>query len=152
MATYSGRNARVTVNASTTEAIVAELSDWKITMSASEIDTTSFGDSWGKSDVGMKNWTGSVSGFFDSSDTTGQDVLRAAFEAGTLLADMRFYITYSETSSETIVYVAADTATDANAGLRISSLDIGQDKGGVATLSMNFTGSGPVTDFTETVS
>ena len=52
MATYNGREARVTVNASSTEAIVTEIGSWSIDMSAEEVDTTAFGDGWGKSDRG----------------------------------------------------------------------------------------------------
>lgn len=152
MATFSGKDARVTVSADTTEVLVAEIADWKISMSASENDTTVFGDSWGKSDVGMKKWSGSLTGFFDSTDTTGQGILTAAFLSGDLLSDIRFYIYYSETSAETIRWYGPDTDTDSNAGVRITGLEIGQSKDGIAPISMTFSGSGPVSEQTEVVS
>lgn len=151
MATFNGREARVTVNASTTEALVAEISNWKIDMSAGEVDTTVFGDGWGKSDVGMKTWKGSMSGFFDNTDTAGQEVIKAAYLSGDLLADIRFYVQYTTESGEDNIYVAPDTASDANAGLRVTSLSIGTDKSGVATIDMSFSGSGPVKETTDTV-
>lgn len=151
MATYNGREARVTVNASTTEALVTELSSWNITMSADEIDTTAFGDGWAKSDVGMKKWSGTISGYCDPEDTTGQDVLETAYKNGTLLGDIRFYLQYSEITSDTIIYYAPDTATDANAGLRVTSFEVSQDKSGVGMLNVSFSGSGPILQTTATV-
>ena len=144
MSTYNGRDARVTVNADTTEKIVTEIGSWNIDTSADEIDTTAFGDGWGKSDVGMKKWSGSLSGFSDPADTTGQDVLYQAFLSGSLIGDIRFYLEYSETSGADIKYIEPDTVSDANAGLRVTSWNVTQDKANVASLSMNFSGSGPL--------
>lgn len=152
MSTYNGRNARITVNASSTEAIITEMGNWNVNRSADEIDTSAFGDGWGKADVGMKKWNGSMQGFFDPEDTTGQKVLEDAYAAGSLISDIRFYIKYSEEGGEKIKYLHPDTATDANAGLRITSLDVSTDKAGVAQLTCNFSGSGPVKVTEETVS
>lgn len=152
MATYNGRDARVTVNASATEAIVAEIGNWKIDTSADEIDTTAFGDGWAKSDVGMLKWSGSMSGYFDSTDTTGQGIVETAFLAGTLISDIRFYVEYSETTSDTVIYYHPDTVTDANAGLRVTSFNVGQDKNGVATIDFSFSGSGPILRTSEVLS
>ena len=152
MSTYNGRNAKITVNAATTEAVITEMGTWNVNRSADEIDTTAFGDGWGKSDVGMKKWNGSMSGFFDPEDTTGQKVLEDAYAAGSLISDIRFYIKYSTTNGEEVKYLHPDTATDANAGIRITSLDVSVDKSGVAQLSCNFSGSGPVKVTEETLS
>lgn len=151
MATYNGRESRVSVSADTTEAIVTELGNWKINTSADEIDTTAFGDGWGKSDVGMKKWNGSLTGFCDPEDTDGQEVLEDAFQNGTLVPDIRFYIQYTTTSGEKNIYYTPDTVTDSNAGARVTSYDVEQDKAGVATLNMNFSGSGPLKRVIETV-
>lgn len=149
MATYNGREARVTIDASTTEKIILEIGDWSINMSADEIDTTSFGDGWSKSDVGMLKWSGSLSGQYDPADTTGQVKLKDAFLAGTIIGDIRFYVQYKEGTGEEKIYLAPDTASDASAGIRITSLDISTDKSGVANLSMSFSGSGPIKETTE---
>lgn len=151
MATYSGRNALVTVNASTSEATVTEINNWSMTKSAEEIDTTVLGDGWGKSDVGMKSWEVSVSGFCDPNDTTGQGILEAAYESGALLQDIRFYTKYSNEVGETIIYDAPDTASDENAGLRVTSLKIDQSHSNVATIEFTLKGSGPVKRVVETV-
>ncbi len=151
MATLNGRNARVTVNASTTEALVAEMADWQIDTSADEIDTAAFGDGWGKSDVGMLKWSGSANGFYDPGDTAGQEVLQDAFLAGTLLQDIRFYARYATGSGEQIVYIEPDTSADPNAGVRITSVKIGASKSGVASLAFTFSGSGPYRRVEETI-
>lgn len=151
MATYNGREARITVNASTAEALITEMGSFSINRGAGELDTTAFGDGWSKSDVGMLKWSGSLSGFFDPEDTTGQQVLEDAFAAGSLIGDIRFYIEYSETPGDTVRYLTPDTTTDPNAGLRITSMDVSVDKSGVAQLSVNFSGSGPVHVVSETL-
>ena len=151
MATYSGRNARITVNASTTEALITEMGNWSVNRSAEEVDASAFGDGWGKSNAGMKKWSGSISGFYDPADTTGQKVLEDAYESGELISDIRFYIKYSEDTGDTIRYLAPDTANDPKAGLRVTGFDSNVDKSGVAQLSVTFSGSGPVKVFEATV-
>ncbi len=147
MATYSGRKARITVNASTTEALITEMGNWSVNRSAEEVDASAFGDGWGKSDVGMKKWSGSISGHYDPADADGQKVLEDAYDSGELISDIRFYIQYSETSGDTIRYLAPDTASDPKAGLRVTGFDSNVDKSGVAQLSVTFSGSGPVKTF-----
>lgn len=147
MATYSGRNARIAVNG----ALITEMGSWSIDRSADEIDTAAFGDGWKKSDVGMKGWSGSMDGFYDPADTTGQQVLEDAYQNGTLIQDIKFYIKYSTTSGETIRYLTPDTTSDPDAGLRITSLNVSIDKAGVAQLSASFSGSGPIKVVEETV-
>jgi len=151
MSTYSGRNARVTVNASETEKIVGEMFDWNIDASAESIDTTIFGDGWGKSDVGMKKWAGSMSGHCDPEDIDGQEVLETAFLDGSILDDIRFYIKHSEVSQEKIHYVHPDTASDPNAGVRITGFNRNVDKSGVVMLTVTFEGCGPLKTTEETV-
>ena len=149
MATYNGREARITVNSATTEKIVAEMSDWSINRKAAEIDTSAFGDSWAKSDVGMLSYSGSFKGSFDPTDTTGQGVLKAAFEAGTLVNDIRFYYEYSETTAATVRFLAP--ATGVTNGIRITAMDVSIDKNGVGQLSVSFSGSGAIEEATDTV-
>jgi len=144
MATYNGRYARVTVSADTTEVLVSEIGNWTLDLSADEIDTTAFGNDWGKSDVAMKKYTGTLTGFYDPKDTTGQGVIEAAFESGALIADLQIYLAYSEVEGEDLIFWEPDSATDANAGARITSQKFGQDKAGVGTYSVTFVGSGPI--------
>lgn len=150
MATFNGRDARITVSNDTTEAIVAEMGNWSITRKAAEIDTTSFGDGWSKSDVGMLAYSGSFSGSFDPTDTTGQAVLKTAFEAGSLINDVRFYYEYSETVSDTVRFLAP--ASGSENGIRITDMSVSIDKNGVGKLNVSFSGSGAIEEDTEVVS
>ena len=152
MATYNGRNGRVTVNGDTTEKIVLELGSWSLDITADEVDTTSFGNGWKKSDVGMKGWSGSASGSYDPLDTTGQKVLLDAFDSGALLNDVRFYIAYSTTVTDTNLFFVPDITTDTTAGLRVTGTSVSLDKSGVATVSFSFSGSGPLLRDSEVVS
>jgi len=149
MATFNGRNARITVNSSTTEKIIAEMSDWSINRKAAEIDTTAFGDGWSKSDVGMLSYSGSFKGSFDPTDTTGQGVLKTSFEDGSLINDIRFYYEYSETGGDTVRFLAP--ASGSTNGIRITSMDVSIDKNGVGQLSVSFSGSGAIEEDTDTV-
>ena len=142
MATFSGKDARITVNASTSEAIVAEMSSWSINRKASDVDTTAFGAGWAKSDVGMKSYNGMFKGFFDPTDSNGQGVFESAFDTGALINDVRFYIQYSDQSGNDIKYLAP--ASGSENGIRITALDVSIDKNNVGQISGSFTGSGPV--------
>ena len=148
MATFKGRNARVTLGDGVDEKIIQEVGNWKVSTKAGEIDTTAFGDGWGKSDVGMMNWSGSLSGNFDPKDTTGQDKLDAAFKTGELVQDVRFYAKWAETGE--VIYFEPDLDADPNAGLRITQLDMDFDKAGVGKISVSFSGSGPYRKVIET--
>jgi len=133
MATLSGRNASVKLGTN----LVSERTDWDINPTRDEIDTTVFGSTWGKSDVGMGHWNGNANGFYDPADTY-QDQLIDAFYAGTLVTNIRFYV--NNTS-----YWTPDITSASGAGCRITSLPIKHDKGGVASISFAFSGSGPIT-------
>lgn len=148
MATFSGRNARVTLGDGATEKIIMELGTWKVSMKANEIDTSAFGDGWGKSDVGIMNWSGSLNGNYDPTDTDGQAQLEAAFKTGELLQDVKFYLKYHATGQ--VVFFKADTTSDPNAGLRITQLDFDVDKANVGKISATFSGSGPYKKVIET--
>lgn len=149
MATISGRKARVSVKPSTTEALVLEIGNWDIDLSANEVDTTAFGSEWAKSDVGMKKWTASISGSYDPTDTTGQEVLEDAFNDGSIIDHIKFYIKWAATGE--VVYWAPDTVADAEAGCRVTSLKMSVDKSGVGQLSATFSGSGPIKKTTATL-
>ena len=134
MPTYSGRNASVKKGTYT----IAELGSWSIERTQDEIDTTAFGSTWGKSDVGFQKWSASFTGFFDPTDTNGQVAMESAMNAGTLVNDIKFHFSANS-------YFTPDVTTDSNAGGRVTSFNVGQDKAGVASLNMTMTGSGPIT-------
>lgn len=63
---------------------VAEISNWKLDISADLPDTTSFSSGgWKTFIAGLKEWSGSAEGNFDPTDTNGQLALQNALLNGT---------------------------------------------------------------------
>jgi len=150
MAKLKGRYACATVNASTTEAVVAELNKQDLDRSSDVLNTPVFGnDGWGRATAGTKKYAGTFDGYFDPTDTTGQAVLFAAWESGEPINDIRFYYKYSVTPGETIHYDKPSTG-DGN-GVIITNIRKSIDVNGVGEISFSYEGSGPVESVTETV-
>jgi predicted secreted protein len=134
MSTYNGRNATVKKGTYT----VAEFASWSLDLSNDEIDTTSFGSTWKKSDVGMRGWTLSVEGHYDPSDTNGQLALESAWADGSLVNDVKLYV-------DNTSYWIPDVTTDSDAGGRVTTYQLNTAHDAVAGLSMTLSGSGPIT-------
>ncbi len=63
---------------------VAELTSWSLDLGADNIDVTSLdSDGWKEFIAGLKEWSGSAEGNFDSTDTNGQTALYNAWLNGT---------------------------------------------------------------------
>jgi len=133
MATYNGRNAVVKIGAVT----VAEMASWSLDLSNDEIDTTAFGSTWKKSDVGMRGWSLAISGHYDPSNTEGQGLVEAAWAAGSLISTVRAYV-------NTASYWTPNTS-GYTAGGRVTSYAINQAHDAVAGISFTLAGSGPIT-------
>jgi len=134
MTTYNGRNAKVTYGTYT----IAELASWTLDLSNDEIDTSAFGSTWKKSDVGMRGWSLSVSGHYAPDDDDGQAKIEAQWAAGSLVSTIKIYVDASS-------YWAPDVATDTNAGGRVTSYALSQAHDAVAGISFTLSGSGPIT-------
>lgn len=134
MSTYNGRDATVKYGTYT----VAEMASWSLDLSNEEIDTTAFGSTWGKSDVGMRKWSLSVSGHYDPSDSTGQSQIESAWASGGLVNSIKVYV-------DNTSYWVPDVTTDSDAGGRVTTYTINQAHNTVASISLTLSGSGPVT-------
>ena len=134
MSTYNGRDGKVVIGTYT----VAEMASWSLDLSNDEIDTTAFGSTWKKSDVGMRGWSLSVEGHYDPSDSTGQADIETAWADGSLVTTVKLYV-------DNTSYWVPDITTDANAGGRITSYSISQAHDTVAGISFTLSGSGPIT-------
>lgn len=150
MATYSGRFGRVTVDVSSTETLIGHINTWSVNVSAGSTDTSSFGDVWGESDVGILTHNASISGFYDPDDSA-QKEFWDKLKDGTLIGSMRIYTKYSATTGQTIKYWKPDTASDPNAGYRVTAYNTGSTAGGVATFDLTVEGSGPIDKIETTV-
>lgn len=134
MATKNGRNSSVKYGTYT----VAEMASWDLDLSNAEIDTTVFGSTWGKSDVGMRKWTLTVAGFYDPTDANGQNAMEDKWADGTLVSTIKCYV-------DNTSYWVPDTTTDSQAGGRVTTYRIGATKDGVASVNFTLSGSGPIT-------
>lgn len=150
MSTYSGRKGAVTLEIDSTETLITELNTWSVSMTGGSTDTSAFGDQWGKSDIGMLTWSGTASGFYDPLDA-GQNELWDLFISNELNGTLRLYSQYSTTPGDPIKYWKPDTATDPDAGVRVSAFNTGQSHTGVATFDFSFEGSGPPIQVNTTV-
>jgi hypothetical protein len=150
MATYSGRYGQITLNADTTEETIQELNTWSLNTTAGTTDTSSFGDVWGKSNVGILNWNGTASGFYDPEQTTQQQIWNRLVDGG-LMGYLWLYTLWSETSGDKLLYWKPDLISDPNAGARITGFNTGQTSGGVGTFDFSFDGSGPIIPVSTTV-
>jgi len=134
MTTKNGRNATVKYGTYT----IAELASWSLDLSNDEIDTSAFGSTWKKSDVGMRGWSLSVSGHWDPTDSTGQAMIEAAWAGGSLINTIKMYV-------DNTSYWIPDVTTDSAAGGRVTSYAVNQAHDAVAGISFTLSGSGPVT-------
>jgi len=123
----SGRYASVKIGT----ALIGLLGTWTLSLNRDEIDTSCFGSTWGQSEVGMAKWSASFNGHFDPSDAQ-QSSIMGSFRTGTLVGELRLY---ADNSS---YWEAASTT---QGGGRVTSLEVGADKGGVASISCTFAGS-----------
>jgi len=103
MATQTGIDAVVKLG----DVTVLDLATWSISDSKAPITGATFGSTITKvHGMGMREISGSVSGYLNTSDSTGQILIEAAYIAGTPLTDFRLYINDTEYYSGTAVYIS----------------------------------------------
>ena len=67
----------------TGENSITKMENWKLSIKANEVDTTSFdSDGWEETEVTTKSWEVSMEGTFNQADTTGQKAVMAALVSG----------------------------------------------------------------------
>lgn len=142
MATFSGRNARVSVIDGETEVIVSEMATWSISSSAEEVDASVFGTQWAATEAGMLNWSATISGFADSTDQLGQKSISDAFLDGSLIT-VRFYLKWTEAGTDDTYYQGT---------CRVTGFNVSTEAKGIAKLDVNLSGSGSYSSITPAVS
>lgn len=134
MSTYVGRDAAFKVGTN----LVAEMTDWSIEVTADIIREDVFGDTWAKKHgLAATDWTATVNGLVDLTDSNGQVALENAVISGTKMSTLRFYV-------DSTNYYTSDTDSDANAGAYITSYSPGTAQGDVARVSISIEGTGPL--------
>ncbi len=67
----------------TGENSITKMENWKLSIKANEVDTTSFdSDGWEETEVTTKSWEVSMEGTFNKADATGQKAVMAALVSG----------------------------------------------------------------------
>lgn len=133
MATKSGTNATVKVAESVT---VLNLASWSFTDEREAIKAPVFGDTFNKvHGMGTRNIAGSVSGYLDIDDTTGQNVLVTAYEGGTTVSGFRLCL------DATPNYYHASGVGDQD-GIYITSYNVSAAQNEVIPVEFNFEISG----------
>ena len=66
---------------------IAEISNWSLDLGADDVEITSFdSNGWKEYLAGLKEWSGSIEGNFDSTDANGQKAILNAWLNGTKLS------------------------------------------------------------------
>lgn len=94
--------------------MVGEMKEWSLDMQMDMPDATAFGDNWREFTSGIKTWTGTFAGNFDSADSV-QTSLRSAFLAGSVCG-LRFYVSTANYFSGS-AYINGQTPATAFDGL-----------------------------------
>ena len=108
--------------------VVAEMKEWSVEVAQEFVDTTAFGDTMREQTATFASWSGSGSGSYDITDTSGQLALQTAWLAGTTVTP-RFYV---------------DT-THYYTGLAYVNASISAAVDGVVSVSYTFTSAGALT-------
>lgn len=138
MASKPGRACKVTLGANK----ILGMGTWEIGGgTVQELDTTEFGNEFSEIQLGIVTG-GNVSfaGIYKKDDTTGQDLIRAAFYFKSDITDLRFYI-------DSVSYYTPNSTTAAGGGLPaesqvsyiniISEPSISVDKAGLVNVSFS---------------
>ena len=133
MAVLLGRNSRIKLNSVT----IAKMTSMSVTIGNETIDITSFGDVFATFAIGMRNWSASISGFYDKDDAS-QNTLRSANENAEVNQDIEFWIDSTSYYDITVVDGTYD-------GAIIDSFTITSDNNSVVAFEMSITGSGQLT-------
>ena len=125
MANHIGNSGDVAIGAN----IVAEIVSWALTENANVVDDTVLGDASTTHKAGLKSWSGSVSCYWDETDTNGQ-------EAMVVGASVAMHLRPEG---------AGATNIDFNGTATIVSIERSVANDSIVTANFNFTGNGDLT-------
>lgn len=107
----------------TGENSITKMENWKLSIKANEVDTTSFdSDGWEETEVTTKSWEVSMEGTFNKADATGQKAVMAALVSGENLP-IKLYVDKTaekEDFSGNIKITGIDIDTSVKTKLKIS--------------------------------
>ena len=125
----TGRHGQVKLD----DVVIANLSNWKLSIKQSLIDVSHFGnDGWDEVVAGNCSFEGSFEGSYDKADTNGQMAIQEAIVSGQDL-DIDFII---DKNDETDKYTGK---------VKIETIDIDTSPKEVVKISVKFKGNGALT-------
>lgn len=127
MAVISGTQGSV-VYGGTAGTIIGGLKTWSLEIAAAELDASNFGSTWKLTESGIKEWSGSMEGNYDDTDTY-QTALWTALTSGTKVV-MQFNVGTADYFLGTAVLTGHSPS---------------QSFDGLAEASWDFKGHGPLT-------
>ena len=71
---------------------VLDVQNWTLDVTQEYVDTTTFGDTAREQTPTFATWSGTAAAKYNIADTTGQLALQTAWLAGSLVSDVRFYV------------------------------------------------------------
>lgn len=106
---------------------IAEVKDWSISESAETIDTTTMGDTARTKTAGLTSASGSMTAFWDETDTTGQGAMTVG------------------ASAEMILYPEGASGTKATFNAIITEKGVSTTLDGMVETSVSFEANGAIT-------
>lgn len=128
MATHAGSEGKVFVGSSQ----VAEVKSWSLEITSDTVDASIIGTEWRKNQATIKSWSGSLDGFWDETDTTGQGELSAG---ATVTLNL-----YPEGDDTGATYWSGDAI--------VTSISYSASFDGLVEVTFSFTGNGALTEQT----
>ena len=125
MATHIGNDGSVLIGAN----VVAEVVDFSLSEAANTADDTVLGDASSSHIAGLLSWSGSVSCYWDETDSTGQEAMVAGASV-----DLHLLPTG-----------AGATNIDFNGTATIVGIERGGANDSIVTANFSFTGNGDLT-------
>lgn len=135
MALHTGKDGKLQFGTDT----ILNLVSYDFNLSSPLVEVETFGDEYmtviGQ---GIKTSGGSLSGYLDTSDTTGQVAIENACVSGTKITDFKLYVNDTE-------YWASDTVNDTDSGVYFTDYTVGApEPSGAITMGATFKFSGAV--------
>lgn len=104
MSMKSGTNATVKLGTTT----VANMANWSVTDARDVLKAPVFGETFSQvAGVGTRNVSGTINGYLDLDDTTGQILIKTAYENGEALTNFRLYVDATNYFTGTEVYITS---------------------------------------------
>lgn len=108
---------------------VAELRNWSVNETADTIEDTTMNDTSRTYQVGLKSWNGSLTAFWDETDTNGQEALTVGSSATLNL--------YPEGATTGDIYYSGTAI--------VTSIGVSVPTGGMVERTIGFQGNGALT-------